>query len=84
MLLGSTKFGIQVSRDVQYSFDVNQPYYLQNGLAGTVQQQIFGPVDVIAGIGFYSLAYRDRIGARPLYPDRSTRTECSMSALAIT
>lgn len=70
VLLGSTKFGIQLSRDVQYSYDVNQPYYLQNGLSTTIQQQIFGPVDAIAGLGFYSLAYRDRTGTVVLYPDR--------------
>jgi hypothetical protein len=70
ILLGSTKFGIQLSRDVQYSFDINQPYYLQSGLSSTIQQQIFGPVDVIAGLGFYSLAYRDRSGTIVLYPDR--------------
>ena len=70
VLLGSTKFGIQLSRDVQYWYDLNQPYYLQNGISGTIQQQIFGPVDAIAGLGFYSLAYRDRAGTVTLYPDR--------------
>jgi hypothetical protein len=55
---------------VQYSFDVNQPYYLQNGISSTIQQQIFGPVDVVAGLGFYNLAYRDRSGTVTLYPDR--------------
>jgi Putative beta-barrel porin 2 len=70
VLLGATKFGIQLGRDVQYSYDVNQPYYLQNGISGTIQQQIFGPVDAIAGLGFYSLAYRDRAGTVTLYPDR--------------
>jgi hypothetical protein len=70
VLLGSTKLGVQLTRDVQYSYDVNQPYYLQNGLAASIQQQIFGPVDVIAGLGFYSLAYRDRTGIVTLYPDR--------------
>ncbi len=70
VLLGSTKFGIQLSRDVQYSYDVNQPYYLQSGLATTIQQQVFGPLDVVAGLNFYSLAYRDRSGTIVLYPDR--------------
>ena len=70
VLLGSTRFGIQLNRDVQYSYDVNQPYYIQNGLASTIQQQIFGPVDVIAGLAFYNLNYRDRTDAAVLYPDR--------------
>jgi hypothetical protein len=71
VLLGSTRFGIQVTRDVQYSYDVNQPYFVQNGLATTIQQQIYGPVDAIAGLGFYSLDYRDRTGVVVLYPDRT-------------
>jgi len=70
VLLGSTKLSLQVNRDVQYSFDVNQPYYLQNGIASTIQQQIFGPVDAVGGFGFYNLSYRDRAGAVTLYPDR--------------
>jgi len=70
VLLGSTKFGIQLNRDVQYSFDVNQPYYLQSGISSTIQQQIFGPLDAVAGFGFYNLSYRDRAGTITLYPDR--------------
>ena len=29
--LGSTKLGLSTSRDVQYSFEELQPYYLQTG-----------------------------------------------------
>jgi hypothetical protein len=70
VLLGTTKFSIQLSRDVQYSYDINQPYYLQSGIQTNIQQQIYGPLDVAAGLGFYRLDYRDRTGAVVLYPDR--------------
>src|SRR5581483_1368322 len=53
----------QLMRDVQYSFDVNQPYYLQTGFGASIAQQIFGPVDVMAGLSRYNLAYRERLGA---------------------
>jgi hypothetical protein len=62
-LLGATRFSLKASRDVEYSYDVNQPYYLATGADGSIAQQIFGPVDVVARIGFHKLAYRDRGGA---------------------
>jgi hypothetical protein len=62
VLLGTTKFGVQATRDVQYSFDINQPYYLQTGVGGSVDQQIVGPVDVLVRGSLDHLAYRDRIG----------------------
>ena len=62
-LLGSTRFGFEFGRDVQYSYDVNQPYYLQTRLAGSIAQQIFGPLDVVVRGSIATLAYRDRAGA---------------------
>lgn len=62
-LLGSTRFGFEFGRDVQYSYDVNQPYYLQTRFAGSIAQQIFGPLDVVVRGSIATLAYRDRVGA---------------------
>jgi len=62
-LLGSTRFGFEFGRDVQYSYDVNQPYYLQTRLGGSIAQQIFGPLDVVVRGSTATLAYRDRAGA---------------------
>jgi hypothetical protein len=59
--LSTTKFDVQVGRDVQYSIDVNQPYYLQTGFGASIAQQIFGPVDVVTGLSRYNLAYRGRV-----------------------
>jgi hypothetical protein len=69
-LLGVTKFSVRALRDVQYSFDANQPYYLQTGIDGSIAQQIFGPFDVVGRLGVQSLAYRDRAGATTLVVDR--------------
>jgi len=60
---GTTKFSASITRDLQYSYDVNQPYYLQMGVSGSIAQQIFGPFDVVGRAGTASLAYRDRAGA---------------------
>lgn len=62
-LLGTTRLGVQTTRDVQHSFDFNQPYYLETGVSGSFQQQVYGPFDVLAGIGVRRLGYRDRAGA---------------------
>lgn len=62
-LLGTTRLGVQATRDVQHSFEFNQPYYLETGIGGSVQQQVYGPFDVLAGMSVRRLAYRDRAGA---------------------
>jgi putative beta-barrel porin BBP2 len=62
-LLGTTRFGFTATREVQYSFDINQPYYLLTGVTGSIAQQVFGPVDVVGRVGADRLAYRDRVGA---------------------
>jgi len=62
-LLGMSKFAFNANRDVQYSYDINQPYYVQTTLGGSVSQQIFGPVDVVVRGATGRLEYRDRAGA---------------------
>jgi hypothetical protein len=61
--LGSTRLAVTAARDVQYSYDVNQPYYVQTGVTASISQQIFGPLDVVGRIGTNQLDYRDRVGA---------------------
>ena len=61
--LGSTKVTVVAARDINYSYDVNQPYYVQTGGMLAVTQQIYGPVDVVGRLGAQRLDYRDRAGA---------------------
>jgi hypothetical protein len=61
-VFGTTRFSFEGTRDVQYSFDINQPYYLLTGFSASVAQQVFGPVDVVARAGTQRLSYRDRSG----------------------
>jgi hypothetical protein len=72
-LLGATKFAFTANRAVQYSYDVNQPYYLQTGFTGSIAQQIFGPVDVVGRVGRQTLDYRDREGVTIVAPNRTDR-----------
>jgi hypothetical protein len=74
VLLGSTRVAGQVTRDVQYSYDVNQPYYVQTAFTASVAQKIFGPVDVQGRIGAARLAYTTRVGALVQVADRVDHT----------
>jgi len=58
-LLSSTRFAVQVGRDIQYSYDIATPYYLLTGASGSIAQQLFGPLDVVGRIGAQRLAYQD-------------------------
>ena len=62
-LLGTTRISFGAVRDVAYSYDVNQPYYVENGVNGSVSRAVRGPFDVIVRAGVQALAYRDRAGA---------------------
>jgi len=61
-LLGTTRFAVQWKRDISYSFEELQPYYLETGVSGTVTQQIFGPFDARAQGAIRHLGYRNREG----------------------
>jgi len=68
--LGSTKVSAQFLRDIQYSYQVTQPYYLQTGGTFAVTQRISGPVDAGARLTLQQLAYRNRAGLAPFIDDR--------------
>jgi hypothetical protein len=57
-LLGITRFAVQVQRDVEYSYDPTQPYYLLTGVTGSVSQAVGGPWSVEARAGIQRLAYQ--------------------------
>ena len=63
VLFGTTRFAVKGTRDVQYSYDVNQPYYVQSGINFEISQQIVGPLDAVGRVGTARLEYRDRAGA---------------------
>ena len=57
------RLGLIADRGIQYSYDINQPYYLLTGVSGSIAQQVFGPLDVVGRAGAQQLAYRDRTAA---------------------
>jgi hypothetical protein len=59
--LGPTKLGLQADRDVQYSYELDQPFYVQTGWIGSITQHLFGPIDVVGRLGLARLDYQNRV-----------------------
>jgi hypothetical protein len=69
-LLDRTKFDVDLARDVQYSYEDLEPYYLSSGGRLTVTHQLVGPVDVLGFGGRQSLGYRSSARAGVTRTDR--------------
>jgi hypothetical protein len=63
--LDAIRLGVQMMRDVEYSYDDSQPYYLQTGFTGSLTVQVYGPFDVESRFGRQRLSYRMRGGIEP-------------------
>jgi hypothetical protein len=61
-----TKLDFTATRDVQYSFEITEPYYVTTGFRLTVTQQITDPLDVRATAGRDRLDYRQDLGVGPV------------------
>jgi hypothetical protein len=70
-LRGFTRFAVRAERDVSYSFEVSEPYYLLTGISGSVTQVITRSWDVKVTGGHQRLDYRS-IAVRDA---RSTRVD---------
>jgi hypothetical protein len=60
-LRGVTRFDVEVERDIDFSFDPTQPYYLESGGRLVVTHRVLGPIDVI-GIGERRDLRNQRVG----------------------
>jgi hypothetical protein len=70
VVMGVTTFDLIVGRNVNYSYEASQPYYLQDGGRLTITQRVFGPVSLQGSADHQRLAYRWRKGADPMDEDR--------------
>lgn len=57
-LMGITRFSVVVNREVEYSYEPAQPFYLLTGVTGSVSQAVGGPWSVNARAGVQRLAYQ--------------------------
>ena len=74
-LLGSARFGVGVSRDIQYRYEFTEPYYLQSGYTVSVTQRLVGSWDTQARAGRYKLSYRQVAGLAATDSGRVDRYE---------
>jgi hypothetical protein len=65
-LLNRTRFDVEAQRDLEYSFDVAQPYYVISGGRFTVTPQVTRRLDVQARAAVQRLAYRELASAGTL------------------
>ena len=68
-----TKVDLQLSRDVQYSFELNEPYYLTTGFRVVVTQQLREEIDVRLSAGRDRLDYRAEERVPDALPDDQRR-----------
>ena len=61
-LWNRTTFDVQAQRQVSYSYNDIEPYYLLTNARLGITQKVFGPVDLIAGAERQLLSYRFRRG----------------------
>ncbi len=73
-LFGSTTFGVSFDRDVAYSFEVSNPYYLDNSVGLFVRRQLTGRFDVILNATRNRADYRDLGLPTAVPPDERTDT----------
>jgi hypothetical protein len=59
-----TRLGVSASRDTQYSYDPEHPYYVQSGGVLTLTQQLLSSWDLQLTGGLQNLHYADRLGVR--------------------
>jgi hypothetical protein len=68
-LLERTKFDLDLTRDVQYSYEDLEPYYLTNGGRVTVTHRLAGPFEIEGTLGRQSLGYRNTVASGAIRND---------------
>src|SRR5690606_37766402 len=58
-ILGGTTLGVSHTRDIRYSFEPTQPYYVDTGVGANVRRALGPSFDVIVSANRHTLTYRD-------------------------
>jgi len=73
-----TKVALILSRDVQYSFELNEPYYLTTGFRVAVNHQVREELDLRVTAGRDRLEYRAEETVPDAVPDQKRRDRSSV------
>jgi hypothetical protein len=71
-LQGTMRFTVTADRDLTYSYERTQPYFVVDGIGLTVRRQLVGAFDVTAGVQRQKYSYRSLLlpGITVVDPDR--------------
>src|SRR5262249_38046109 len=72
-LLGSTTFGVTYHRDLTYSYEVDDPFFVDNSVGASIRRELGGRVDAIASVDRHIYAYQ-RLLTLPPGPERNDTT----------
>jgi hypothetical protein len=73
VLLGRTRLAVGVDRDVQYSYEITQPYYVITGVGGSTSVRLGLGWDLSARASTQQLAYRQLLGLTQSVAGRTDR-----------
>jgi hypothetical protein len=81
-LLGSTTFGVSYSRDLTYSYDELQPFFIDNSVGASVRRAIGRRLDALVSADRHAYEYKDLItsDASPLLNRQRTDTTWTYAA----
>jgi Putative beta-barrel porin 2 len=65
-LLGATTFGVSYRRDLTYSYEETQPFFVDNSVGASVRRALGRRFDVLLSADRHSYAYRDLLIALPV------------------
>jgi putative beta-barrel porin BBP2 len=60
-IVSATKFTVLLARDVEYSYQEIEPYYISTSFSLSVRRQLIGPFDTIVGFQRYHNDYQDLV-----------------------
>ena len=68
-LLGSTTFGVTYSRDLTYSYEVLQPFFINNAVGASIRRALGRRFDVIVSADRFEYAYENLAVEAPVTGD---------------
>ena len=73
-LLGSTTFGVSYHRDLTYSYEVQQPFFIENTVGASIRRALGGRYDAVVSADRHRYDYRDLLTTPGLVRDLRTDT----------
>lgn len=64
-LLGSTTFGVSYRRDLTYSYEETQPFFISSGAGLSVRRALGRRFDLLGSVDRFSYSYRDLVTSTP-------------------